>query len=251
MDILWSARGEQHVPRDGDWLTDAEQARAAAMRFTKRRTEFFVSRWTAKDAVARVLGWEPGTPATARRIEIRHRPTGAPVAFVDGAEWTRRVSLTDRAGWAVCAVGDGPVEVGCDLEVVEGRSDAFVTHYLTEDEQRAVVAAGELRDEMANLLWSAKESVLKVLGVGLRRDTRSVEVTVRPPAAPGAWGRFSAVVDGGARFPGHWRRFGGFVVTFAAATEIGSAVAMVDAATLEGARPVHSWMGRPPAGPGT
>jgi len=32
--------------------------------------------------------------------------------------------------------------VGCDIEIVEPRSDAFVRDYLTEPERRLVAAAG-------------------------------------------------------------------------------------------------------------
>ena len=89
------------------------------------------------------------------------------------------MSLSDRAGWAVCLVGEALGRVGCDLEIVEPRSAGFVADFLTAAEQEYVAAqpAAE-RDAAANLIWSAKESALKVLQTGLRRDTRSVEVRV-------------------------------------------------------------------------
>ena len=70
-----------------------------------------------------------------------------------------------------------PLSVGCDLELVEPRSALFVRDYFTAAERERVAAApAREHDELANLIWCAKESALKVLRTGLRRDTRSVEV---------------------------------------------------------------------------
>jgi 4'-phosphopantetheinyl transferase len=69
--------------------------------------------------------------------------------------------------------------VGCDLEALEPRSSRFVNDFFTERERMAVdKTADALRDRQVALTWSAKESALKVLRVGLRRDTRSVEVEI-------------------------------------------------------------------------
>jgi 4'-phosphopantetheinyl transferase len=107
------------------------------------------------------------------RVEVRHHVTGAPEAYMDGRPLDIGISLTDRAGWAECLLGDTAGRIGCDLELVDPRSAAFVRDYFTAAE-RAFVGADPLA---ANLLWSAKESALKVLRTGLRRDTRTVEVT--------------------------------------------------------------------------
>ena len=179
----WLARGEDRLPAAVDWLSAAERSRADTLRYTKRRTDFLLGRWTLKLAVARVLGW-PDDPAVLARIEGRNAPSGAPRLYIDGQRAARGVSLTDRAGCAVCLVADRAVALGCDVEIVEPRSDAFVRDYLTEAEQRLVDGAGPARDMAANLLWSAKESALKVLETGLRRDTRSVEVAVAELSPP-------------------------------------------------------------------
>ena len=124
------------------------------------------------------------------------------------------MSLSDRAGCAVCLVADRAVALGCDVEIVEPRSDAFVRDYLTEAEQRLVDRAGPARDMAANLIWSAKESALKVLETGLRRDTRSVEVTVAELSPPErTWSALRVRTAEGEVFPGWWRRSGAFLVT--------------------------------------
>src|SRR6185437_10773079 len=127
------------------------------------------------------------------------------------------ISMTDRAGWAVCLLGPPGRSLGCDLELVERRTEMFVHDYLTEREAEHVMAApsGPERDLLANLAWSAKESALKVLRTGLRRDTRTVEVTHGSRKVED-WREITVAVDGERAFPGWWRRFGDFVLTIAA-----------------------------------
>ena len=180
--MWWLAEGEACVPDSLQWLSPREQARLAGYRFTKRRVEFLTRRWTAKHAVAGALQRQPTWPALAG-IEILNHPGGAPYIDVDGRRQALEISLSDRAGWAVCVVGaPGSGAIGIDLELVEPRSDAFVGDFFTHHEAALVrgLAVGDARDEAANLIWSAKEAGLKVLKVGLRADTRSVEVQLLP-----------------------------------------------------------------------
>jgi len=208
--------------------------------------------------------------------------------LVDGQPLGADLSITDRAGWAVCVLGH---RVGCDLELVEPRSAGFVQDFFTEAEQRFVARADgperagaeqagaeqagaeqagaeqagaeqagaeqagaeqagaeqadQDRDVAANLIWSAKESTLKVLRTGLRRDTRSVEVAVGAPAA-GGWGRLSVRSTEGGRFAGWWRHDGRFVLTVVSTTDTPPPVGLGDPSALTAAQPRHSWYERPP-----
>src|SRR5512146_3544334 len=150
LDTWWLARGEDQLPATADWLSAAERGQAGALRYAKRRTDFLLGRWTLKLAVSKVLGW-PDDPGVLARIESRPAPTGAPRLYVDGQPAARGVSLSDRAGYAVCLVADRAVPVGCDVELVEPRSDAFVADYFTQAEQRLAGPAGPARDTAANL----------------------------------------------------------------------------------------------------
>jgi 4'-phosphopantetheinyl transferase len=242
--VRWLAQGEAHVPAHDRWLTAPEADRLASMRFSKRRVESRLGRWTAKRAVALATGIETGDEALAA-ISIRNAPDGAPEVFVDGVAAPVRISMTDRAGWAVAAVS-GHGEVGCDLELVEPRSAAFVRDYLT-DAERLLVAGWDDPHLAANLVWSAKESALKVLHTGLRRDTRSVEV--EPADWPGGgWHSLSVRAVEGRTFPGWWRRFGAFLLTVAAESPLAPPTGLVEPSPLEGAEPRHSWMESPTAG---
>ena len=241
----WLARAEWQLPREAGWLTATESRHAEGMRYTKRRTDFLLSRWTLKLAVSRVLGW-PDDDAVLARIEGRTARDGAPELFVDGQPTGHGISLTDRAGCAACLVADGPAAIGCDLELVEARSDAFVNDYLTERERDLVTAAGPARDVAANLIWSSKESALKVLRTGLRRDTRSVEVTVEDLTPPEhAWSPLQVRAVEGLTFGGWWRRSGSFVLTACASGQLPPPAALEGISPLDEVSPSHNWVHRP------
>jgi 4'-phosphopantetheinyl transferase len=252
----WLALCEDAVPADEQWLAPAEAASLAGLRFTKRRTEYLLRRLVAKHAVAAVTG-RPTDPTALAGIEIRNAPSGAPYVCVEGTPLGVDVSITDRAGWAVCvtwpsarlAAGEGLESshpVGCDLELVEPRTPGFVLDFLTATEQRFVASRpfGEERDVAANLIWSAKESALKVLRTGLRRDTRTVEVTLTAPRGDG-WGELTVRASEGTVFPGWWRRDGRFLLTVAAEVAAEPPVALRDPGMLAAAQPRHSWLDRP------
>jgi 4'-phosphopantetheinyl transferase len=242
----WLALGEEALPPEEQWLAPGEAASLAGLRYTKRRTEFLLRRLVTKHAVASVTG-RPTDPATLAGIEVRNAPSGAPYVCVDGAPIEVGVSISDRAGWAVCVTSPtGPLAVGCDLELVEPRTPGFLRDFFTAAEQRWIAsrAAGDERDMGANLVWSAKESALKVLRTGLRRDTRTVEVTLAAPRADG-WGELTVGASEGTVFPGWWRREGRFLLTVATEVRIPPPLALGDPAVLAAAEPRHSWLDRP------
>ena len=240
----WLSQGMADAPVDDAWLSPREASWVARMRFPKRRIEFRLGRWTAKRALALYLGRD-ASAAALRSIEIDRAPDGAPHPMVDGRPAEAYLTMTDRADQAVCLVGPPGIALGCDLELVEPRSDAFVGDFLTPAEQRLVAAAGEgdRRDLLANLVWCGKESALKVLRTGLRRDTRSVEVSFPEGEAVLGWAPLSVRAVEGTVFPGWWQRFGAFVLTLAATEPLAPPRPLVDPPGLAAARPGESWRG--------
>jgi 4'-phosphopantetheinyl transferase len=191
MDVYWLEQTEADVPRDLDWLSASEAARLNGMRFAKRRADWRLGRWTAKRALAVYLNVPVRSQALAD-IELRPAPSGAPEVFFANKPAAVSVSLSHRAGSALCAVALCGAALGCDLEIIEPRSDAFVADYFTPEEQALVTEAlAPDRPRLLALLWSAKESALKALRVGLRVDARCVIVSPVDVGCPaeGGYGR--------------------------------------------------------------
>jgi 4'-phosphopantetheinyl transferase len=171
---------EADVPARDEWLSAGEADCQQAMRLAKRRADWRLGRWTAKRALAAYRRL-PGDAGTLSQIEIRPAPSGAPEAFLSNQPAAVSVSLSHSSGVAICAVAEAGVALGCDLEVIEPRSPAFIADYFTSEEQELIARAQADQAQLVTLLWSAKESVLKALGEGLRLDTRVV--IVRPVEA--------------------------------------------------------------------
>lgn len=240
--FVWHAGGIEDVPADDAWLDERERIRFARMTHAKRLSESRLSRWTAKNTAAAALGI--GTSRSdLERIAVRNAPDGAPELFVDDEPIDAIIAMTDRSDWAVTAVRSGHERIGCDLEVVEPRSGAFVADYFTPTEQ--LVVAGGDHDLLANLIWSAKESALKVLRTGLRRPTRSVEVVLDGRDARHGWRSFLVHVDDGADQWGWWIRYGDFVLTVACAVPCDPPTSLVEPSPLATAIPGHRWMEAP------
>ncbi len=237
---VWSSAGIDDVPSTDEWVDPALADRLAAMRYAKRRSESRLGRWTAKSAVATTLGFDAAEPITLQRIVIANAPDGAPEPYLDGARAPVNIAMTDRADWAVCALVEPPLLVGCDLELVEPRSEMFVRDYLTDAEQ-ALVASHPEPDMAANLVWSAKESALKVLRTGLRRATRSVEVQLTLDGSPG-WLPLGVHTIEGRWLPGWWGRFGPFVLTVVTSFETDPPQSLSEPPKLASAAPSHRWM---------
>jgi 4'-phosphopantetheinyl transferase len=176
MDVYWVEQTANDVPADNQWLSAGERQCLIRLRIPKRRTDWRLGRWTAKHAVAAHLNL-PSDLHSLANIEIRAAPSGAPEVFLFDQPAPVTISLSHTAQAAMCAIARAGFRLGCDLEVIEPRSNAFVSDYFTPNEQALVERTAEHeRPRLINLLWSAKESALKALHVGLRLDTNCVEV---------------------------------------------------------------------------
>ena len=216
----WLLQHLADVPEGDDWLGAGERRVLAALRFAKRRRDWRLGRYAAKRAVRTFLEI-PGLPPDAP--EIRAAADGAPEALRDGVALPVVLSISHSGGCGLCAVAAAPVALGCDIERLEERGEALVRDYFTPGEiDYCLGATGELRTLRANLVWSAKESVLKALREGLRRDTRSVEVD--PGAETGGerngWNPWTGrCLESGRHFSGWWRAREGYVLTLASDRE--------------------------------
>jgi len=215
MKVYWLEQNEADVPVYNDWLASSELLRLSGMRFAKRRADWRLGRWTAKNAVAAYLNLSDQI-GRLTEIEIRPAPSGAPEVFLSNVRAPVTISLTHREGTAACAIANEGVLLGCDLEIVEPHGDAFIADYFT-DEERALIARGDDKNFFSALLWSAKESTLKALQQGLRLDPRGVMVQPCEPQpgvgilTPGVaeeriWTRLEVRHESGRAFTGWWQR---------------------------------------------
>jgi len=199
------------VPAALGFLTDFEAAAREALATPSRRDDFTLGRWTIKRAVFACLR---GAALSFADIEVRPTPSGAPAVLLDGAPAPLSVSLSHRAGEALCCVAPARLAMGCDLEIVEPHSAAFVADFFAPEERsRWERAALEDRDLFAALTWSAKESALKALREGLRRDTRSAIVAIGDLGPRGRWSPLSVRLEEGDVLAGLWRRDGARLAT--------------------------------------
>src|SRR5689334_13194878 len=204
MHVHWLEQSEADVPADNQWLSPVEAQHLAGVRFEKRRADWRLGRWTAKRTVAAYLNMPDGADGLAE-IEIRPAPSGAPEVFWADRSPGVSISLSHRAGVSICAVAPSASALGCDLELVETRSDAFAADYFTMEEQELVVRAPATdRSRLLALLWSAKESALKALRLGLRLDTRAVAVSLTTGSSACTWHPLSVRVSDGKLFQGWW-----------------------------------------------
>jgi 4'-phosphopantetheinyl transferase len=201
----------------------------AGLRVPKRRADWRLGRFAAKEALCALRASRPGGDRGLEDLtlaEVWPEAGGAPQAYWEGRRLPWTLSLSHSEGRALVAVDPGGSPVGCDIEGVEPRSPAFLREWFTNAEQRAV-SASETPDLLCTLYWSAKESFLKAVGEGLRRPLHGVRVelpgTSLEPA--GAWRALRVGErEGERRFPGFWRRDGESVLTVVAAAAEGPPV---------------------------
>jgi len=234
MDVYWLEQTEADLPAENDWLSTSEVTRLNGMRFAKRHADWRLGRWTAKRALAVYLNL-PSHPQALTDIEVRPAPSGAPEVFIANQPAGIAISLSHRAGTAACAVALSGAELGCDLEIIEPRSDAFIADYFAAEEQELIERTSAAdRFRLLAMLWSGKESALKALRTGLRLDTRSVTVSpvlplqhedesAKDPArifqsscGPNSWYPLHVVYEGGQIFHGWWQSTGDLLRTMVA-----------------------------------
>lgn len=188
-------------------LSPVEQERYAGYLNPKRRRDWLLGRWTAKRLIqahyAAVAGFQPDLGS----FTVTQDPDGAPyvvschpalggsrLACGSPARLPLAISISHSHGYAFCAIcgtNSAPINLGADLELVEPRAANFAHDFFTDQEQDALHGApSDLTDLLVTATWSAKESVLKALRLGLRVDTRTVQCLV-PPAQPRMWSTFS------------------------------------------------------------
>lgn len=99
----------------------------------------------------------------------------------DGKPWIPdrpdfHYNLSHAGRWAVIAFGSSPV--GVDVEHIRADTDirAIASRFFTEEEQQYILESPALSRGRFFEVWTDKESYLKFLGTGLKRDLKSFSV---------------------------------------------------------------------------
>jgi 4'-phosphopantetheinyl transferase len=209
------------VPEGHDWLSAGECARLDGFRFPKRRGDWLLGRWTAKCTLQASYLLEGRTPPPFSAWEIRSAADGAPEVFLSGDSAPVSISISHSSDRGLCVLAAPGMSLGCDLETVVGRDAHLLKEYFRDEEIDLVssVPYGEM-PKVATLIWSAKESALKCMREGLRRDTRSVLVSLAAEIVPG-WNLMSVrCMESGIDYRGWWMCEEGFVQTIASDTPL-------------------------------
>ena len=220
LDVGWLVQAISDVPDDESWLGPYERSVLVNLRFAKRRDDWRLGRWTAKRAIQASNPINESLDLSA--IEIRAASDGAPEAYLNSRPAPLSISVSHSRGLGFCVIGPEDNPLGCDLEFIEPGTLDFIDDYITADERDSLKNLDPRpRAVFATVLWSAKESVLKVLREGLRRDTRDVLVRYDRGSVAEGWNLWTASCAGCVHgFAGWWRQGNGFIQSVLATRQI-------------------------------
>lgn len=232
-------------------LGGPEQQQLATFTVLKRRQDWLLGRWTAKNLLQTHLAETTGELVPLDQLWIKHEAGGAPYVTVNGSIngpgladlLPLSLSISHSHGRAFCALYDAQLDetiepaarakaasrlaIGADIEHIEARDRCFVTDFFTPDEITMVdQAPPALYETLVTAIWSGKEAVLKALRLGLRVDTQAVVCDFTPLPSPAEaladWQLFRVERRGiltqtapADRFSGWWRIIDDFVLTLA------------------------------------
>jgi phosphopantetheinyl transferase len=178
-----------HADAITTWLTPRERLVVEGFHYEKRRTEWLLGRLAAKRLVCDLLRDRLSRKVNPSDIEVWRRSSGAPMLLSAddflpwpiGSPLPIELSLSHSDGAILCGAfwqtgqSSSVPRLGVDVERVDPRPPDLFRDYFTESEHRYCQdAQGVVRDELATLIWSGKESTLKALEKGLTVDTRAV-----------------------------------------------------------------------------
>ncbi len=148
-----------------------DERREYESRNPKAQREWLLGRIAAKDAVRADLLEHGAARAFPIEVQVRNDEEGRPLVHAP-TDRDLRVSISHRLGVGVAIVGDG-VDVGIDVEHVEGRPDSFELAALSKKERARFEDLPDIDRESVRELeltrwWAAKEAAAKAAGTGMQ-----------------------------------------------------------------------------------
>jgi 4'-phosphopantetheinyl transferase len=164
---VWFADLAGGAPADAAVLSAGERARAAQLVGDERRRRYAGAHVLVRELLGERLRVAP------RDVAIEQDERGKP--FVAGREVT--FSLAHSASLAAVAIAEG-AEIGVDVERLRDIDVGLLAKGTCSEDERARLAEAAEPDRSALFLrlWTAKEAVLKALGVGLTVPPASADV---------------------------------------------------------------------------
>lgn len=228
--IDWlSARVISDEPDDTqtpDWLNATETDYWHGLRTAKRRRDWLLGRWAAKQLIRQRVLADTNQQIPLAAIEILRHPDGWPqvrIPPVGKIAPGYTLSISHSHDHACCALIAGENQrLGTDIEFIEPRSAGFITDYLTEIERAFLTAApADQQVALVNAIWSGKEAALKAIRRGLAEDTRIISCLPHPSRNDGpAWLPMRLIWTQPGNRPeltGWWQQAGNYVMTLATA----------------------------------
>lgn len=187
VDVWHVAMPRADAPLDASLLDDAERARAAAYRQPGDRVRFTVTRATVRELLGRYLDAAPASLCFTAGMRGRPELRGFP-----DISW----NVSHSGEHALIAVS-GARTVGIDIERIDSALDwRELTGLVCTAEELATLMREPvwLQRQSFFRCWTAKEALLKALGLGITEGLRALAVD---PAGDGAQ---RAAVSGDLRF---------------------------------------------------
>lgn len=198
------------IDRGALFLSDTEQAVFDGFCFDLRRESYLAGRWVAKCLIQKALS----LGNSFCEIAIQNESSGKPYAVINGVPLDGELSISHAGRWAAAALSIDGLQVGIDVEVVTSRPRSFVMDYFTPDEIEILDSQSGNDDRNVTLIWSAKEALLKALGLGLRLDTRRIwvdSIDLPGEGSSDGWNRLHLRTSDGV-WDGYWRQVVGAVL---------------------------------------
>ncbi len=182
-DIFWVVETIPTILRDGQdvdirrYLSPDETQTLNGLTIEKRRRDWLAGRIAVKHLYSTLN--DPGGEMASYSVE--RESSGAPFLTRNGSRTSGMISISHSHGLAAVCYTPDNMRIGIDIEEVTHRDGAFLSDYFT-DQEKAWEQSNESGNPnlRLNLIWSAKESILKCLASGLGTDPLRVEIKRSP-----------------------------------------------------------------------
>lgn len=180
--IYWTLFSGEPEPKSvEDFLSQDELGVYLGIKVAKRQHEWLSGRLAAKQLLLQNL--TNAGDLSLRSVSVKNDPNGAPYfAFSHHQRLPGCLSISHSHRLALCGLtfAEG-VQIGFDLERIEPRFPGLAEDFFTPLEVQSLLSFEQSQQDLwITLIWSAKEAMLKALGMGLHLDTRSVEICLVP-----------------------------------------------------------------------